>query len=284
MGQGKYFASRGTFGRYLVDIQVRAKVVDYDAVHGKVVVADSRVLQADLIVAADGVHSAAPTTLDLASTALLQSGPYRAFRDYKTMRLIIAASDAHGQASFKEQFAPGIFAALKSSKYQSDRYNISNHHLRIGTSNDIIKETQVHPQYPNSWFLPFGVDETCYTSTKSLRLSWKASVVRWRGTLVAVFTQHPGPAGAWGYVRYGQDEIALSCLSRLTERLEDDLANLPQPDSTQESIKRNPLVASVDYTATFWAQYLEGAKRAMLIQNTLTEQGEVGTSLRTKLE
>ncbi|KAF8860341.1 short-chain dehydrogenase/reductase-like protein [Acephala macrosclerotiorum] len=42
-----------------------------------------------------------------------------------TPRLTIVASDAHEQASFREQFAPKIFTALKSSKYQSDRYNVS---------------------------------------------------------------------------------------------------------------------------------------------------------------
>jgi hypothetical protein len=85
------------------------------------------------------------------------------------------------------------------------------------------------------------------------------------------------------YEHYGHGEIALSCLSHLTERLKVNLANLPQPDSTRESMKRNPLVASVDYAATFWVQHLNSAKQTMLIQNALTEQGELGTFLRTKL-
>ncbi|MCJ1312676.1 hypothetical protein MMC25_006352 [Agyrium rufum] len=42
-----------------VDIQVRAKVIDYDPVNGKVILADDKILQADLIIAADGVHSKA---------------------------------------------------------------------------------------------------------------------------------------------------------------------------------------------------------------------------------
>ncbi|KAJ0122149.1 hypothetical protein J7T55_002661 [Diaporthe amygdali] len=41
------------------DVQVRSKVVDYDAENGKVTTESGEVLQADLIVAADGVHSAA---------------------------------------------------------------------------------------------------------------------------------------------------------------------------------------------------------------------------------
>lgn len=39
--------------------------------------------------------------------------------------LTIVASDAHEQAKFKEQSAPSIFDALKSPRYQSDRYNVS---------------------------------------------------------------------------------------------------------------------------------------------------------------
>ncbi|KAI3390932.1 hypothetical protein diail_8347 [Diaporthe ilicicola] len=41
------------------DVQVRSKVVDYDAENGTVTTASGEVLQADLIVAADGVHSSA---------------------------------------------------------------------------------------------------------------------------------------------------------------------------------------------------------------------------------
>ncbi|KFZ18716.1 hypothetical protein V501_01054, partial [Pseudogymnoascus sp. VKM F-4519 (FW-2642)] len=85
------------------------------------------------------------------------------------------------------------------------------------------------------------------------------------------------------YEHYGHGEIALNCLSHLTERLKVNLVDLPQPDSTRESMKRNALVVSVDYAATFWIQHLECVKRTMLIQNALAEQGEVGTFLRTKL-
>jgi len=85
------------------------------------------------------------------------------------------------------------------------------------------------------------------------------------------------------YEYYGHGEIALSCLSHLSQRLKVNLANLPRPDSTRELMKRNKLVDSVDYAATFWVQHLEGANRTTLIQNALAEQGEVGTFLRTKL-
>ena len=85
------------------------------------------------------------------------------------------------------------------------------------------------------------------------------------------------------YGNYGHSEIALSCLSYLSQRLKVNLIDLPQPDSTRESMKRNTLVASVDYAATFWAQHLESAKRTTPIQNALSEKGEVGIFMRTKL-
>ena len=88
---------------------------------------------------------------------------------------------------------------------------------------------------------------------------------------------------------YGHDKIALSCLSYLSQRLKVNLVDLLQPDSNRESMKeledkrRNVLLASVDYAATFWVRHLEGAKRTLLIQNALGEQGEVGAFLGAKL-
>jgi hypothetical protein len=85
------------------------------------------------------------------------------------------------------------------------------------------------------------------------------------------------------YEHYGHGGITLSCLSHLSQRLKVNLVDLPRPDSTRELMKRNELVASVDYAATFWVQHLEGAKRTTLIQNALAEQGEVSIFLCTKL-
>jgi hypothetical protein len=85
------------------------------------------------------------------------------------------------------------------------------------------------------------------------------------------------------YEHYGHGDIALSCLSHLSQRLKVNLVDLPRPDSTRESMKGNLLVASVDYAATFWVQHLEGAKQTTLIQNALTTQREVSTFLCTKL-
>jgi hypothetical protein len=85
------------------------------------------------------------------------------------------------------------------------------------------------------------------------------------------------------YEHYGHGEIALSCLSHLSQRLKVNLVDLPRPDSTRELMKWNERATSVAYAATFWVKHLYGAKRTTLIQNALTEQGELGTFLRTKL-
>lgn len=85
------------------------------------------------------------------------------------------------------------------------------------------------------------------------------------------------------YEHYGHSEIALNCLSHLTKQLKVNLAELPGPDSTRESMQNNTLVVSVDYAVTFWAQHLDCVKQTTQIQNALTEQGEAGIFLRTKL-
>lgn len=88
---------------------------------------------------------------------------------------------------------------------------------------------------------------------------------------------------------YGHSEIALSCLSYLSKRLEVDLLELLRPGSTKESIKelkdehRSVLLASVDYAATFWAQHLVAANGSVVIQSALTEHGPVCKFLRTRL-
>ena len=85
------------------------------------------------------------------------------------------------------------------------------------------------------------------------------------------------------YEYYGHGEIALSCLSYLSQRLKVNLVDLPRPDSTREIMERNTLVSSVDYAATFWVQHVDGAQQTSLIQNALAKQGKVGIFLHTKL-
>ncbi|KAK6534989.1 hypothetical protein TWF281_006288 [Arthrobotrys megalospora] len=82
---------------------------------------------------------------------------------------------------------------------------------------------------------------------------------------------------------YGHGEIALSCLSYLSQRLKVNLLGLLRPNSTRESIESNPLVASMGYAATLWAQHLESASETALIQDVINEQGELSVFLRTKL-
>jgi hypothetical protein len=118
-----------------------------------------------------------------------------------------------------------------------------------------------------------------------------ASFVKIRGTDIEFVHQSArdylagtnGQSKLDSYEHYGHGEIALSCLSHLSQRLKVNLVDLPRPDSTRELMKWNELATSVAYAATFWVQHLDGAKRTTLIQNALTEQGEFGTFLRTKL-
>jgi len=124
-----------------------------------------------------------------------------------------------------------------------------------------------------------------------------ASFVKTRGTSIEFVHQSARDylAGKDGqsilnsYEHYGHGEIALSCLSHLSKRLKVNLIDLPRLDSTTDSVKalkgkkRNVLLASVNYAATFWVQHLEDAKHTMLIQDALAEQREVGTFLHTKM-
>lgn len=85
------------------------------------------------------------------------------------------------------------------------------------------------------------------------------------------------------YKCYEHDEIALSCLSYLSQRLKINLIDLSRSDSTRELMKRNTLISSIDYTVFFWMQHLDDAQQISLIQNALAEQEKVSTFLHTKL-
>jgi hypothetical protein len=91
-------------------------------------------------------------------------------------------------------------------------------------------------------------------------------------------------------------ELALNCVSHLTQTLKVNLADLPYPHSLQQSAELNPLLTSLRYAATFWARHIEDAgsispRRVKardkgsnpLVQAALTEQGQVGIFLRTRL-
>ena len=124
-----------------------------------------------------------------------------------------------------------------------------------------------------------------------------ASFIKTRGTNIEFVHQsardylvgNNGVSPLDAYAKYGHGDVALSCVTYLAGQLKANLIDLPRPNSTRESLKeledneRNTMLAHVDYAATFWVQHLSVAKHAMLIQDALAEQGEVGTFLRTKL-
>jgi len=95
------------------------------------------------------------------------------------------------------------------------------------------------------------------------------------------------------YSNYGHGEIALSCLSYLSRQLKVNLLSLPRPHSDGKSIeelgnsKRNALLASMGYAATFWVEHLKDAlqdhEQIRLMQHALSEQGKVLAFLNAKL-
>ncbi|CCD53466.1 hypothetical protein BofuT4_P135110.1 [Botrytis cinerea T4] len=81
---------------------------------------------------------------------------------------------------------------------------------------------------------------------------------------------------------YGHYEIVVSCLSYLSQKLKVNLVDLPRPDSTWSSMEQNELLRSLDYSATFWAQHLEGARWEIPMQNAPIEQRVIHTFLCSK--
>ncbi|KAK6512494.1 hypothetical protein TWF481_001378 [Arthrobotrys musiformis] len=117
--------------------------------------------------------------------------------------------------------------------------------------------------------------------------------------------------GSGSYDGHSHGEIALNCLSWLTEKLKPNLADLPQPSFTwttlgeagnetnftsnprrvkadtvafglRDKVKENLLVTSLNYAASFWAKRLEAAQLTTEIENSLTEHGLLDTFLKTK--
>ncbi|KAM3156534.1 hypothetical protein ABEW05_002962 [Botrytis cinerea] len=81
---------------------------------------------------------------------------------------------------------------------------------------------------------------------------------------------------------YGHHEIVVSCLSYLSQKLKVNLVDLPRPDSTWSSMEQNELLRSLDYSATFWAQHLEGARWEIPMQSAPIEQRVIHTFLCSK--
>ncbi|RMZ90383.1 hypothetical protein DV736_g2368, partial [Chaetothyriales sp. CBS 134916] len=80
-----------------------------------------------------------------------------------------------------------------------------------------------------------------------------------------------------------QDYLAGENGQSVLDSLKVNLVGLPRPDSTWEDKNREAVIASFDYTATFWAQHLDDARRTAHLQDALAEHGEVITFLRTKM-
>lgn len=88
---------------------------------------------------------------------------------------------------------------------------------------------------------------------------------------------------------FGHGNMALSCVSHLTKMLRLNLVDLPRPDSTREFVgilkdeKRDSLLASVNYAATFLVRHLGNTTQTTIVRSSLTEKGAVHTFLRRRL-
>ncbi|CAI7600497.1 unnamed protein product [Penicillium discolor] len=84
------------------------------------------------------------------------------------------------------------------------------------------------------------------------------------------------------YERFGHEEIALGCLSYLSECLKPNLVELPRPDAPRDSLKtlengpRNGVLSRVDYAALFWVSHLKNTSND-------TDKSHVSIFLHTKL-
>jgi hypothetical protein len=87
---------------------------------------------------------------------------------------------------------------------------------------------------------------------------------------------------------YGHSELAISCLSHLSRRLKVNLLDLPRPDSTwtlfnmSADSKAQQLLQSLDYTATFWIQHLEGARLGQAHQGVFAKGGFLSEFLHSR--
>lgn len=90
------------------------------------------------------------------------------------------------------------------------------------------------------------------------------------------------------YDEYGHGEVAISCLSYLSQHLQVNLIRLARPDSTRDTIgvvkgEANEVLSSLDYAATSWVQHFATAKHTTVIQDALAGHGIGSILLRAKL-
>lgn len=124
--------TKGVVEVWKVDLESYASVKDFCQRAGKLERLDAVVENAGIAVPirreVEGMEST--ITVNVINTFLMALLLLPTLREsaikFETVpHLTIVASDAHEQAKFKEQFAKSIFEALKNSKYQGDRYNVS---------------------------------------------------------------------------------------------------------------------------------------------------------------
>ena len=92
--------------------------------------------------------------------------------------------------------------------------------------------------------------------------------------------------------QFGHGEMAVNCLSFLSERLKVDLLSLSRPDATREAAKEtvketvkegeNELLTTLSYPVTFWFQHVEMAKNDPVIQSVLNENGMLEKFFHTR--
>ncbi|KAJ5185280.1 hypothetical protein N7472_010120 [Penicillium cf. griseofulvum] len=82
--------------------------------------------------------------------------------------------------------------------------------------------------------------------------------------------------------RFGHEEIALACLSYLSECLKPNLVDLPRPDAARDSLEalengqKNGILSRVDYAAMFWVSHLKNTSNN-------SEKSQASVFLHTKL-
>jgi hypothetical protein len=90
---------------------------------------------------------------------------------------------------------------------------------------------------------------------------------------------------------YGHGDIALSCLSYMSAVLEPNLIRLPLPNSGpptkplegREFDDQAAVLNTLDYAATLWAGHLEAACQSDLVQDALSDHGQVLKFIKAKL-
>jgi len=86
---------------------------------------------------------------------------------------------------------------------------------------------------------------------------------------------------------FDSGDIAMNCLTHLSNRLKVNILNCPHPGATREAMLENPqereenVLTSLGYAAVFWAQHLDLAKDTRIVQDALADNGVVRRFLDT---